>query len=125
MIGFGGDTEISQQILAGVANVEDITDDEAGQILLQSMYRDSPPLDFDFIAIDMMNRYKKWKEKTITSVPSGRHLGHYHALFRAFEFSDGDDYEAIVEKREKSSNYITSCSAFPPTINMYTSVGKQ
>ena len=30
MIGFGGDTEISQQILAGVANVNDITDDEAG-----------------------------------------------------------------------------------------------
>ena len=71
MIGFGGDTEISQQILAGVANVKDITDDEAGQLLLQSMYRDSPPLDFDFTAVDMMNRYKKWKEKTTTSVASG------------------------------------------------------
>ena len=59
MIGFGGDTEISQQILAGEAYINNITDDEAGQLLLQSMNLDCPPISFDFTAIDMMNRYKK------------------------------------------------------------------
>ena len=81
MIGFGGETEISQQILAGITNVNDITDNEAGQLLLQSMNRDTPPISLDFTAIDMMNRYKKWKEKTVASVISGQHLGHFHALF--------------------------------------------
>ena len=62
------------------------------------MNRDTPPIKLDFTAVDMMNQYKKWKEKTATSISSGRHLGHFHALFRAFEFSDGKDYDNIVEK---------------------------
>ena len=81
MFGFGGDTEISQQILAEGANINDITNNEAGQLLLQSMTRDTAPINLDFNATDMMNRYKNWKEKTVTSVTSGRHLGHFHALF--------------------------------------------
>ena len=89
------------------------------------MNRDTPPINLDFTAIDMMNRYKKWKEKTTMSVSSGRHLGHFHALFRAFEFSDGDDYDNIVEKGKQLLNYITSFFVSPTTINMYTSVGRQ
>ena len=81
MLGFDGNTEISQQILAGEANINDITDNEAAQLLLQLMNSDTAPIVLDFTATNMMNRYKKWKEKTIASVASGRHLGHFHALF--------------------------------------------
>ena len=71
MLGFGGDIETSQQIQAGEANINDITDNEAAQLLLQSMNRDTAPIVLDFTATNMMNRYKKWKEKTVTSVASG------------------------------------------------------
>ena len=49
----------------------------------------------------MMNRYKKWNERTATSL-SGRQLGHYHALFRPFKYdisNEGDKAE-LEEKRE-------------------------
>ena len=59
MLGFGGDTEILQQILAGEANINDITDNEAGQLLLQSTTRDTAPINLDFTDTNMMNRYKK------------------------------------------------------------------
>ena len=51
------------------------------------------------------------KEKTVTYVASGRHLGHFHALFRAFEFSNGNDYEATVEKRQAiiDLHYLMLC----------------
>ena len=101
MIGFGGDTEISQQILAWVANVNNITDDKVGQILLKLMNRDTTPISLDFTTVDMMNRYKKWKEQTVTSVVSGHHLAHFHALFSVFEFSDRDDYDNIDDNNNK------------------------
>jgi len=47
----------------------------------------------------MMNRYQKWNEKTTTS-PSGRHLGHFHSLFRGFKFSTVDEYDEITRKRD-------------------------
>ena len=59
MLGFGGDTEISQQILVGEANINENTNNEAGQLLLQSMTCDTAPISLDFTTIDMMNRYKK------------------------------------------------------------------
>ena len=42
--------------------------------------------------------YRKWKERTTTS-PSGRHLGHYHALFAP----DGE---------EKESNFSEKCGKY-------------
>jgi hypothetical protein len=38
----------------------------------------------------MMKKYRRWKERTSTS-PSGRHLGHFHALFRPLKAKDDDD----------------------------------
>ena len=35
----------------------------------------------------MMEGYRNWKEQTTTS-PSGRHLGHYHALYRPFKYDE-------------------------------------
>ena len=46
-----------------------------------------------------MNKYKKWNEKTTTS-PSGRHLGHFHALFRAFSYKDDDEKKEIEKMRD-------------------------
>ena len=111
MLGFGGDTEISQQILAGEANINNITNNKAGQLLLQSMTRDTAPINLDFTATNMINKYKKWKEKTVTPVASGQHLGHFYALFQVFEFSNGDDYEAIVEKKQAiiDLHYLMLC----------------
>jgi hypothetical protein len=40
----------------------------------------------------MMNKYKRWKESTSTS-PSGRHLGHFHALFRPLKAKNDEDRE--------------------------------
>ena len=51
----------------------------------------------------MMNRYKKWDTHTATS-PSGRHLGHFHALFRPFKYNidNAGDKAELEEKRELS-----------------------
>ena len=56
MLDFDGDTDILKQILAGEAYINDITDNKAGQLLLQSMTRDTAPINLDFTATDMMNR---------------------------------------------------------------------
>ena len=45
-----------------------------------------------------MDKYKIWDEKTATS-PSGRHLGHYHALFKPFKYKDDADKIKIEDKR--------------------------
>ena len=63
------------------------------------MKRDTNPIILEFTPNDMMNRYKKWNEKTVTSVQSGRHLGHLHALFRAFLFYSDEDYNKMCQKR--------------------------
>ena len=99
MLGFGGDTEMAQRILDGTADIPKITDDKAAQLLLESMKRDTDPIILEFTPDDMMNRYKKWNEKTVTSVQSGRHLGHLHALFRAFLFYSDEDYNEMCHKR--------------------------
>ena len=91
MLGFGGDTEMAQRILDGTADIPQITDDKAAQLLLESMKRNTDPIILEFTLNNMMNRYKKWNENTVTSVHSGRHLGHLHALFRAFLFSSDED----------------------------------
>ena len=51
--------------------------------------RQDDTVDMGIIKEEMMDRYKKWRETTTTS-PSGRHLGHFHALFRSFK-SDNED----------------------------------
>jgi hypothetical protein len=42
----------------------------------------------------MMGKYKRWKERTSTS-PSGRHLGHFHALFRPLKAKDDEEREQL------------------------------
>ena len=47
----------------------------------------------------MMNKYKIWDHRTVTS-PSGRHQGHFHALFKPFKFKDDADRVRTEEKHE-------------------------
>ena len=47
------------------------------------------PIILEFTPEDMMNRYKKWKEKIVTSVHSGQHLGHFLALYHTILLSSG------------------------------------
>ena len=59
---------------------------------------DTDPIILDFTAQDMMDQYKNWKEKTVNSVYSGRHLSHLYALFCAFAFSSNDDNNELFTK---------------------------
>lgn len=62
------------------------------------MKRNSETIDTDITAEDMMNKYKQWKETSTTS-PLGRHLGHFHALFRGFYFTNEEEYKTPVQMR--------------------------
>jgi hypothetical protein len=93
-IGFGADTERAEQLLEGTNDPTDITDDEWSRYLLTSMKRHSNELKIEITAEKMMNKYRRWKERTSTS-PSGRHLGHFHALFRPLKAKDDEDRDRL------------------------------
>ena len=86
-LGFSGSTETAKQILEGTATIEDIVDDEASRELLRSFQRKTTAFQLDFDSDDIIKGYRSWSEKTTTS-PSGRHLGHFHALFRPFKYDN-------------------------------------
>ena len=71
-----------------------ITYDEWSRYLLTSMKRHSEELIIEITAAKMMDKYRRWKERTSTS-PSGRHLGHFHALFRPLKAKDDDDRDRL------------------------------
>jgi hypothetical protein len=79
-IGFGANTDRAEKLLEGKDNPTDITDDEWLRYLLTSMRRHWKELEIEITTEIMIDKYKRWKERTSTS-PSGRHLGHFHALF--------------------------------------------
>ena len=79
-IRWGATTPTANEILAGTANIDAITVDPDSKRLLEQFHTSKPDLKIEVTIDKMMNRYKKWNERTATS-PSGRHLGHFHALF--------------------------------------------
>jgi hypothetical protein len=93
-IGFGANTSRADKILEGKGDPTDITDDEWSRYLIASMRRHSKELEIEITAEKMMNKYKRWKERAITS-PSGRHLGHFHALFRPLKANNEEDRERL------------------------------
>jgi hypothetical protein len=97
-IGFGADTDRAEQLLEGTDDPTDITDDEWSRYLLTSMKRHSKELKIEITAAKMMEKYRRWKERTSTS-PSGRHLGHFHALFRPLKAKDDEDRDRLEGKR--------------------------
>jgi hypothetical protein len=46
----------------------------------------------------MMGKYKRWKERISTS-PSGRHLGHFHALFCPLKANDDEERDNLEGMR--------------------------
>ncbi|OEU18182.1 hypothetical protein FRACYDRAFT_236453 [Fragilariopsis cylindrus CCMP1102] len=103
IIGFGANTIRSKQILEGTDDPSDITDDEWSRFLLTSMKRNSEELKIEITAEKMMEKYRRWKERTSTS-PSGRHLGHFHALFQPLKAKNKKDRERLEEIREELIN---------------------
>ena len=97
-IGWGANTEISEQLLDGKSDPTDITNDEWSRYLLASMKRHSPEITITITAEKMMNKYKIWKERTSTS-PSGRHLGHFHALFRPLKAKNDEERDKLEGMR--------------------------
>jgi hypothetical protein len=81
-------------LLEGTDDLTDITDDEWSKYLLTAMKRHSTELNIKIREEKMMDTYRRWKERTSTS-PSGRHLGHFHALFRPMKTKDDDDRERL------------------------------
>jgi hypothetical protein len=98
MIGWGADTIRSEKLLDGQSDPSDITDDEWSRYLLASMKRHSKEITITITAEKMMGKYKRWKERTSTS-PSGRHLGHFHALFRPLKAKNDEDREKLEGMR--------------------------
>ena len=98
-IGFGANTIRSEQILEGTDDPSDITDAEWSRFLLTSMKGISEELKIEITAEKMMEKYRRWKERTSTS-PSGRHLGHFHALFQPLKAKNKKDRERLEGIRE-------------------------
>jgi hypothetical protein len=99
-IGFGADTNRAEQLLEGMTRRTLLTDDEWSRYLLASMRRHSKELEIEITTKKMMNKYKRWKECTSTS-PSGRHLSHFHALFRPLKAKDGKDRDRLEGIRQE------------------------
>jgi hypothetical protein len=93
-IGWGANTEQSEALLQGIKDPADITDDQWSRYLLASMKRHSKEINITITSEKMMGRYKRWKERTSTS-PSGRHLGHFHALFRPLKAKDAEERDVL------------------------------
>ena len=93
-IGFAADTTISEQLLEGNKDPSDITDDEWSRYLLASMKRHSKEIKVTITKEKMMEKYERWKERTSTS-PSGRHLGHFHALFKPLKAKNKKEREKL------------------------------
>jgi hypothetical protein len=98
-IGFGANTNRAEQILNGSGDVTDITNDEWSRYLLKSMKRHSKEIKIEITTEKMMEKYRRWKERTSTS-PSGRHLGHFHALFRPLKAKNDKDRERLEGIRQ-------------------------
>jgi hypothetical protein len=64
------------------------------------MKRHSKELEIEITTEKMMSKYRRWKERTSTS-PSGRHLGHFHALFRPLKAKNKEDRETLEGIRQE------------------------
>jgi len=93
-IGWGATTERSEDLLNGKSDPADITDDEWSRYLLASMKRHSKEITITIRTEKMMGKYKRWKERTSTS-PPGRHLGHFHALFRPLKAKNEEERDKL------------------------------
>ena len=83
-IGFGGTSPLAQELLHGSGDIDNITTNAASQLFLSEMKQASASINVTLTKEEMMNRCKGWSKGTTTSIGSGRHLGHFAALWRPF-----------------------------------------
>ena len=94
-------TNIVDEILEGTAYIDTITNDSTSKCLLEIFKTSKPELEIEITKEKMMDRYKSWNEHT-TTLPSGRHLSHFHALFRLFKYDleNPGDKADLEDKQE-------------------------
>ena len=102
MIGKDSFTPFTQEILDGTANFDNLQISDNIKSYLQNLKKKKVKGTINNKGTIPINEfkqgYRKWKERTTTSL-SGRHLGHYHALFAP----DGE---------EKESNFSEKCGKY-------------
>ena len=76
---------MADAIIDGTADVSSVTDNPMSKALLEILKTSKDKLKIKITKEKMMKKYKIWDKRTATSL-SGRHLGHYHALFKPFKF---------------------------------------
>jgi hypothetical protein len=63
------------------------------------MKRHSKEIKIEITTEKIMEKYRRWKERTSTS-PSGWHLGHFHALFRPLTGKNDKNRERLEGIRQ-------------------------
>ena len=86
-IGFGAATSTTDEILKGTADIDAITNDPTSKRLFEIFKTSKPELKIMIKEEKMMDRYKNWNKRTATLL-SGRHLSHYHTLFRPLKYDN-------------------------------------
>lgn len=99
LLGRYGTNEHSNKILEGKFDVNTIRTSEATKEILRQLKLVSPgTISVHISANDVGKVYKKWRESTSTS-PSGLHLGHYKALFKHEEKTNGGSNDKTLSDR--------------------------
>jgi exonuclease III len=92
---FPASTDDSTSLLQGEYATEDLT--ELQEKMIESLEAlvplDQIPSTITFQ--EMLDKYASWDERTSTS-PSGRHLGHYHALLKSYKPDSLDEKEKEI-----------------------------
>ena len=115
LIGKDNFTPFSREILDGSAEFDTLDISDNIKFYLQNLKRKRVKGKINnkgiIPLIEFKQGYKKWKERTTTS-PSGRHLGHYHALLA----TDGEAKErTFTEDMWRIHNDITNIALLNET----------
>ena len=100
-IGFRAATKTADKNLEGTADIDAIINDPTSKSLFGIFKTLKPELEIVVTKEKIMNRYKKWNKRTVTS-PSGRYLRYFHAPFRPFKYDlDNTGDKAELEEKRK------------------------
>ena len=100
--GYDGLSSFAEQVLQGTADLSHLPIPVQG--VMENMKAMAPPMPFtEPTDSEIKAGFSKWPEQTSTS-PSGRHLGHYKALFAPIHrASSPPDPEATPTQKKKKN----------------------
>tara|TARA_B110001450_G_C17515878_1_gene438409 strand:+ start:197 stop:580 length:384 start_codon:yes stop_codon:yes gene_type:complete len=102
-IRFGGDTPLAAEILAGTANIDTITINDAACLFLTKLFHNNTdPISIQFTAKTVMDTYKQWNKRKSTS-NLGHHLRHYHTLLRQYKNLSNDKHKTSKKQNKHTS----------------------